>query len=101
MSRISREEVLRIADLARLSLTEEEAGLLRGQLAEILDYVEQLSGLDLEGVEPTAHAIPVRMALREDRPRPSLPAEVALANAPEHDEAAFVVPKVIEGEEEG
>lgn len=99
MPRITREEVHRIAELARLSLSEEEAELMSGQLAAVLDHVEELSSLDLAGVEPTAHAIPVRMELREDAPRPSLPVEAALANAPAHDESAFLVPKVIEGEE--
>lgn len=99
MSRITREEVHRIAGLARLALSDEEAERMSGQLAAILDYVEELSSLDLEGVEPTAHAIPVRLALREDAPRPSFPVEVALANAPAHDASAFLVPKVIEGEE--
>ena len=88
-----------MADLARLALTPDEIERMVRDLAAILDYVELLGRLDLEGIEPTAHALPVRMQLREDEPRPSFDVALALANAPRHDGAAFVVPKVIEGEE--
>ncbi len=99
MSRITRGEVERIADLARLSLSEAEADELTRQLASILDYVEKLAEIDVDAVEPTSHAIPFEMILRADEPRPGLATREALENAPAHDAETFVVPKVIEGEE--
>jgi len=99
MSRITRPEVERIADLARLSLSESETEAMAGDLATILEYVEALSGVDTEGVEPTAHVLPLATPLREDEPRPGLPPEEALAGAPRAAEGAFLVPAVIEGEE--
>ena len=99
MSRITREEVARIASLARLSLEDEESLRTTTQLDAILDYVAQLSEVDTTGIEPTAHAIPLRTPLREDRAVPGMPPELAVANAPEREGSAFVVPLVIEGEE--
>ncbi|HET6305197.1 MAG TPA: Asp-tRNA(Asn)/Glu-tRNA(Gln) amidotransferase subunit GatC [Myxococcota bacterium] len=99
MSRISRDEVLRVADLARLSLDDVEAGALAAQLDTILAYAEVVRSVDTEGVAPTAHPLPVRMVLREDRAEPPLPPEEALANAPEREGSAFVVPKVLDADE--
>jgi aspartyl-tRNA(Asn)/glutamyl-tRNA(Gln) amidotransferase subunit C len=99
MSRITRAEVERIADLARLSLEPGEAEEATRQLEAILAYVEKLEEVDVESVEPTSHAIPFRMALRVDEPRVGLSTAEALANAPHHDAETFLVPKVIEGEE--
>jgi aspartyl-tRNA(Asn)/glutamyl-tRNA(Gln) amidotransferase subunit C len=99
VSRISRDEVLRVAELARLSLDDAEARALASQLDTILGYAEMLRGLDTEGVPPTAHALPVRMALRDDRAEPPLPPEEALAGAPEREASAFVVPKVLDADE--
>lgn len=101
MSRISRAEVERVAELARLSLSDAEAARLAHELDTILGYVDTLSELDTAGVEPTSHVIPLATPLREDRPEPALDPQLAVANAPEHDGSAFVVPKVIEGEDEG
>ena len=101
MARISRGEVERVAELARLSLSDEQAERMTSELDRILDYVETLSELDTSGVEPTSHVIPLRTPLREDLPESPLDPELAVANAPEHAGSAFVVPKVIEGEEEG
>jgi aspartyl-tRNA(Asn)/glutamyl-tRNA(Gln) amidotransferase subunit C len=101
MPRISLEEVERIASLARLSLSRPEAAQFAGELDTILGYVETLSGLDTEGVEATCHVIPLATPLREDRAVEPMPSELALANAPEHEGSAFVVPKVIDGEEDG
>lgn len=100
---ISREEVLHVAKLARLALTEEEVARYTGQLGAILGYVEQLKKVDVEGVEPTVHpagdgnggrgqASPVR----EDEQRPGLTNQEALANAPQAAEGFFRVPPVIE-----
>ncbi len=101
MSSITREEVERIAALARLSLDEAELVRVSDELAGILRYVETLERVDTEGVEPTAHVIPLATPLREDVPAAPLDPELAVANAPESAGTAFVVPKVIEGEEEG
>jgi aspartyl-tRNA(Asn)/glutamyl-tRNA(Gln) amidotransferase subunit C len=99
MSRIGRDEVDRIAALARLSLSPDEADRMTSQLDAILDYVALLGRLDTSGVEPTSHAVPLPTPLRPDRSRPSLPPDVAVANAPAREGSAFLVPKVIEGDE--
>ena len=99
MSRITREEVERVATLARLSLSGDEVSRMTSQLDAILEYVELLRAVDTKGVEPTSHAVPIRTPLREDRAAPSLPPELASANAPEREGSAFVVPPVLEGEE--
>jgi aspartyl-tRNA(Asn)/glutamyl-tRNA(Gln) amidotransferase subunit C len=89
---IDREQVLHVARLARLELTEDEVGRMTGELSAILDHIEKISTLDLDGVPPTTHVIDVPNALRPDEPRPSLPRDVALANAPDVDEDGFAVP---------
>ncbi len=97
----TRSDVERIAALARLSVSDAEADRLASELEAILAYAEQLAGLDTSGVEPTSHPIELPTPLRDDQPEPPLDPELALANAPEREGSAFVVPKVIEGEEEG
>lgn len=99
MSRITREEVARVAHLARLSLDEEETRRTTMQLDAILDYVAQLSAVDTTGVEPTSHALPLRTPLREDRAVTPMAPELAVSNAPQREGSAFVVPLVIDGEE--
>lgn len=99
MSRITREEVERVAGLARLALGPEEAERMTGQIDAILDYVAQLSELDTQGVVPTAHAVPMKTPLRDDVAGTPLDPEDALRNAPARDDNAFLVPRVIEGEE--
>lgn len=101
MAHITRDEVERVVALARLSLSEPELGRMADELEAILSYVETLSRLDTEGVPPTSHVLPLATPLREDRALPPLDPDLAVANAPEHEGSAFVVPKVIEGEEEG
>ncbi len=101
MAHISREEVERIAALARLSLSNDEAERMATELDTILGYVETLGEVDTAGIAPTSHVIPLPTPLREDRGGPSLDPEVAVANAPEREGTAFVVPKVIEAEQEG
>ncbi len=101
MSRITRAVVERVASLARLSVSDEEADRLANELDSLLEYVETLSQVDTDGIEPTAHAIPMATPMRQDRPVPGLDPELALANAPEQHGSAFVVPKVIEAEDEG
>ncbi|PLX85503.1 MAG: Asp-tRNA(Asn)/Glu-tRNA(Gln) amidotransferase GatCAB subunit C [Desulfuromonas sp.] len=94
--KITREQVEHVARLARLALKPEEIGALTGQMDAILGYVEKLNELDTEGILPTAHAVPMENAFREDAVRPSIGLEKALRNAPEPDPAGFRVPKVIE-----
>ena len=101
MSRISQDEVLRIAELARLLLSEDETQQMTRDLDQVLDYVAALASVETEGVEPTAHVLPLRTPLREDRAAAGMDPELAVSNAPEREGTAFVVPKVIEGEEEG
>jgi len=101
MPRITRAEVERVVALARLTLGPDELDRMERDLGAILEYVETLERVDTEGVEPTAHVIPLATPLRDDLPEPPLDPEVALANAPEAAGSAFVVPKVIAGEEEG
>ena len=101
MAHITRDEVERVAALARLSLTDEEAERMADELDRILEFVQVLEQVDTEDVEPTSHVMPLRTPLREDRAVESLDPELALANAPAREGTAFVVPKVIEAEEEG
>jgi len=101
MPRITRAEVERVAVLARLSVSDEEADRLAVELDELLEYVETLRQVDTRDVEPTSHVIPLATPMREDRAVPGIDPELALANAPERQGTAFVVPKVIDGEDEG
>jgi aspartyl-tRNA(Asn)/glutamyl-tRNA(Gln) amidotransferase subunit C len=98
MARISRKQVDRIAELARLSLEGGEAEAMERDLERILDYVAALQELDTEGVEPTAHAILLATPLRRDEAAPAMDPELAIANAPRSAGTAFVVPKVIDEE---
>jgi aspartyl-tRNA(Asn)/glutamyl-tRNA(Gln) amidotransferase subunit C len=92
--KLSREQVEHIAELARLALTDEELELYREQLSHILDYFERLQELDTEAIEPTASVLTLRSVMREDVPRPSLPREDILANAPATEDGCFLVPPV-------
>jgi aspartyl-tRNA(Asn)/glutamyl-tRNA(Gln) amidotransferase subunit C len=89
---IDRDQVLHVARLARLRLSDEEVERMAGEMSQILEHVELMNELDLEGVEPTAHAVQLENVLREDVPRPSLPREKALENAPDPFEGGFRVP---------
>ncbi|WP_447973211.1 Asp-tRNA(Asn)/Glu-tRNA(Gln) amidotransferase subunit GatC [Nitrospira sp. Kam-Ns4a] len=93
---ISQDEVERVAKLARLEITEAEKETFSRQLSSILTYVETLKAIDTEGVEPTATVLGQVNVFREDEARPGLPAEQALANAPEAGDGFFVVPKILE-----
>lgn len=94
---VDREEVLHIAKLARLRLTDAEVEAFGAQLSNILDYVDQLDELDTSGIEPTTHAVPLVMQLRPDVVEARLSREQVLANAPDTDDGHFRVPKVVEG----
>jgi len=89
---IDREQVLHVARLARLKLSDEEVERMSGELSGILDHVERISELDLDGVEPTSHVIELENVLRPDEPRPSLSREEALERAPDPADGAFRVP---------
>jgi len=89
---ISRDEVLHVARLARLELTDEEIERFREQLNAILEAVGKVAELDLADVEPTAHPLDLVNVWARDEPRPSLPVDEALANAPDRDGALFRVP---------
>jgi aspartyl-tRNA(Asn)/glutamyl-tRNA(Gln) amidotransferase subunit C len=89
---IDREQVLHVARLARLELTEDEVGRMTTEMSKILGHIEKIAELDLEGVPPTSHVVEVTGALRPDVPRPSLPREVAFANAPDIADDGFRVP---------
>jgi aspartyl-tRNA(Asn)/glutamyl-tRNA(Gln) amidotransferase subunit C len=89
---IDREQVLHVARLARLELSDEEVAKISGELSKILEHVERIEALDLDDVPPTTHVAEVANALRPDEPRPCLPREVALANAPAVADDGFLVP---------
>lgn len=85
-----------VAHLARISLTGEEKLKFAQQLGEVLHHIEQLSKVDVSGVEPTAHAYPVYNVWADDVARPGLPVDEALRNAPAQRDHMIVVPKVVE-----
>jgi aspartyl-tRNA(Asn)/glutamyl-tRNA(Gln) amidotransferase subunit C len=89
---ITRDEVLHVARLARLELSEEEIERFREQLSAILEAVGKVQELDLAGVEPTSHPLALANVWAEDEPRPSLPVDEALANAPDREGQFFRVP---------
>ena len=89
---IDRDQVLHVARLARLELSGDEVERFGGELSKVLDHIETISELDLEGVPPTSHVVAVENALRADEPRPSLPVEAALASAPDPALGGFRVP---------
>jgi aspartyl-tRNA(Asn)/glutamyl-tRNA(Gln) amidotransferase subunit C len=89
---IDRDEVLHVARLARLRLAEDEIEPLARELSAVLDHIAKISELDLDDVPPTSHVVEVTGALRPDEPRPSLPRELALAQAPAVSADGFSVP---------
>ncbi|MEF3168009.1 MAG: Asp-tRNA(Asn)/Glu-tRNA(Gln) amidotransferase subunit GatC [Deltaproteobacteria bacterium] len=92
---ISRSEVEKVANLARLAFGSDEIDAFTSQLNLILEYVRQIDELDTSGVEPTFHALDLENVLRDDVVRMSLGQAEALANAPKAENDAFVVPKII------
>ena len=93
--KITKDEVLYVADLARLDLDEASIAKFAGQIGNILEYVDKLNEVDTEGIRPTSHAISLTNAFREDEQSQSLDRERALVNAPDKEDGNFVVPKVI------
>ena len=94
--KISRAEVEHVSRLARLALDDQELDAIREDMDKILIYVEQLNQLDTTDIIPTAHAVPMENAFREDVVKPGFTQDQALANAPEPDPSGFRVPRVIE-----
>jgi len=92
MAGITRDEVLHVARLARLELTDEEIGRLQVQLSDILEAVSKVSELDLSDVPPTAHPLEIANAWAEDVPRPCLALDDVFANAPDREDDHFKVP---------
>jgi len=93
---IDKKTVEYIAHLARLDLEEKELEKLSGQLKEILDFIDQLKKIEIKDIPATSHILPINNVLRKDSPKPSLPINKTLENAPEVKDNFFVVPKVIE-----
>ena len=95
MAKLTREQIVHVAQLARLHLDDAALELYTKQLGDILTYMDTLNRLDTKGVPPTSHAIFINNAFRDDEVKPSIPVAQALANAPESEDGSFVVPKVI------
>lgn len=89
---IERDQVLHVAKLARLRLSEDELERMAGELSGILEHVDRIGELDLDGVEPTEHVVELENVLRPDTPRPSWPREAVLAQAPDPADGAFRAP---------
>ena len=89
---IDREQVLHVARLARLRLSEDEVAKMATELSNILEHIERIGELDLDGVPPTTHVVEVANALREDVPTPSLPRDAILEQAPATQDGGFLVP---------
>ena len=93
---VTKKDVETVAELARLSFTDEEKVELIGTLNNILGYFDKLSEIDTEHVEPLTHILPVQNVMREDEIKPSIGQEKALENAPKEKRGHFVIPKVID-----
>jgi aspartyl-tRNA(Asn)/glutamyl-tRNA(Gln) amidotransferase subunit C len=96
---IDRDTVRHVARLARLALTPEEEERTAAQLAHVLEYIERLNAVDIEGVPPLSFAgdpAEAHRSMRDDEPRPGLPRETVLKEAPEQDGSSFLVPRIIE-----
>ena len=85
-----------VAHLARIELQPKELEKLSKQLQDILDFIDKLKKIDTKDISPTSHILPLKNVLRQDEPRPSLPSENTLMNAPVREDNFFVVPKVID-----
>lgn len=96
MARITKDQVKHVANLARLSVTEEDAEMFTQQLDAIINFAEQLNELDTEGVKPTTHVLDIKNVLREDVVKESLPNEDVLKNAPDQQDGQVKVPSILE-----
>ena len=93
--RLSREDVLHVARLARLQLSEDEVDRFTDQLGAVLEHAADVQALDTSGVPPTAHPLPLDNVLREDEPRPSLDRQEVLSQAPAAEDGRFRVPPIL------
>lgn len=94
--KISKDDIIKVSELARLEFKEEELEKFTEQLGKILEYIEQLNELNTDNVEPTSHVLDISTPLREDKVVEWLSTEEVLKNAPESEDDFFVVPQVIE-----
>ena len=94
---LTREEVAKVAILARLKLTDDEVDVFTSQMGKILEYVDILNDVDTEDVEPMAHAVELSNVFRADEVRESLDRDEALDNAPKTDGQFFLVPQILDG----
>jgi aspartyl-tRNA(Asn)/glutamyl-tRNA(Gln) amidotransferase subunit C len=92
---LSRADVEKVSLLGRLLLSEAELDMMTAQLGRVVGYVEQLSEVNTDGIQPMAHAVEIHNVFRDDTLRPSLPREAALANAPKRDSECYRVPAVL------
>jgi aspartyl-tRNA(Asn)/glutamyl-tRNA(Gln) amidotransferase subunit C len=92
---ISRQDIEKVALLARLQLTDDELSKMTAELAQIVGYVDQLAEVNTDGIEPMAHAIETANVFRDDVVAKSLPRDEALANAPHRDDRGYLVPPVL------
>lgn len=95
--KITRKDVENVALLSRLEIPENDMEQITGQLNAILEYADVLNQLNTEGIQPTAHVLPLKNVMRPDEVRPSLARDLALSNAPEKEDGYFKVPKIVEG----
>jgi aspartyl-tRNA(Asn)/glutamyl-tRNA(Gln) amidotransferase subunit C len=93
--KITKDQVLYVADLARLDLDDASIDRFADQIGTILDYVDKLNEVDTDGIRPTSHAISLTNAFREDQQNEHLERDQALENAPEKEDGSFIVPKVV------
>ncbi|MDM8522571.1 Asp-tRNA(Asn)/Glu-tRNA(Gln) amidotransferase subunit GatC [Desulfococcaceae bacterium HSG8] len=93
--KITKDEVLHVANLSRLEMDDESVDKFVGQIGTILEYVETLNQVDTEGVTPTSHAIFLTNAFRDDEPGEHLDRDIAIENSPEKEDGSFIVPKVV------
>lgn len=94
--KLTRKDIDSVAYLSRLELSDDEKDDLTGHINKLLGHFERLQQLDTDDVEPTSHVIPVFNVFREDKSRPSLPAEEVVANGPQVADSCFVVPRVVD-----
>ena len=96
MSRITMDQVKHVAHLARLAITEEEAGKFQHQLDQMISFAEQLNELDTDQVKPTSHVLDMKNVMREDVAKPGLPVEEVVKNAPDSKDGYIRVPSIME-----
>lgn len=89
-------DVRDVAHLARMNITDAEAALFQEQLDQVLDHVRELGQLNLENIEPTAHAVAVQNVFRADEERPGMAHDAVMANAPQARNGLFMVPRILE-----